>query len=210
MYFQRISSKGTAPRYFESPTNFAQLKDSFGKVFLTWRAKRESLGPAFYLYLGTRRGMQVYAEHRYIMLIGGIEAFHRRKHGPTKSSKTEQRVPLRQMIFEILKEIPLTLEENRLRRFAAACAKARNDISHPGGQRDQSSAYDEFTSALHRKSEALAYLYHILILHEIGVDDTILRSWANEGFQSARIKSALMEACLIERSTAAAFQQIHL
>ena len=46
MYFQRIISKGAAPRYFESPTNFAQLKDSFGKVFLTWRAKRESLGPA--------------------------------------------------------------------------------------------------------------------------------------------------------------------
>jgi hypothetical protein len=40
--------------------------------------KRERLGPGFYLYLGTRRGVELYIENRFVTLITGLEALHRR------------------------------------------------------------------------------------------------------------------------------------
>jgi hypothetical protein len=217
LYFQRFINTASAPRYHECLTNFLQIKESFGEILGTWRAKRESFGPGFYLYLGTRRGMQLYSEHRFIMLIWGIEAFHRRKYGSRRSGRTAERITrvleqlpdkkdkkwladrlkyatepnLQQRIFETLKAIPLGLDHKRLRRFAEGCARNRNDISHFGEHRDGSTPYSEFILELSRKSDALAYLYHVLILHEIGLSETILRWWVNESFYSFRIKFAL-------------------
>jgi hypothetical protein len=56
------------------------MQETFGHIVSAWRRKREQFGPGFYLYLGVRRGMQLYPEHRFVNLIWGIEAFRRRKH----------------------------------------------------------------------------------------------------------------------------------
>jgi hypothetical protein len=223
LYFQRIISPDEAPRYYECITNFIQLRDTFGTLFATWWAKREVFGPGFNLYIATRRGMLMYTEHRFIMLIWGLEAFHRKKYGAKRSSRTEKRIQqiiekltepkdqrdlakwlrhtpelnLEQRIFETLSEVPLDLDPVRLRSFAKECARDRNDMSHFGEHQDGERTSSEYTLGLHKKSEALSYLFHVLILHEIGLDDAILRWWVNEGFHSFHIKSALVEVGLL-------------
>ena len=100
-YFRKLRDRasGVAPRYSECVANFTQLHDSFGSMWETWRRKREQLGPGLYLYLGTRRGMSLYVEHRFVNLIWGIEAFHRRKY---PASTTD---PLKQKVDRILGQI---------------------------------------------------------------------------------------------------------
>jgi len=173
--------------------------------------------------MGTRRGKLMYTEHRFIMLIWGLETFHRKKHGAKRSTRTEKRIQqiiekltdpkdqkdlakwlrftpelnLEQRIFEALSEVPLNLDPGRLRSFANGCAKDRNEMSHFGEHQDGERTYGEFMLALHWKSEALSYLFHVLILHEIGLDDAILRWWVNEGFHSFHIKSALVQVGLL-------------
>jgi hypothetical protein len=79
--------------------------------------------------------------------------------------------------------------KNALRKFAAACADKRNEISHYGGRRHEGN-YDNELEDLHKKSDALSNLYHILLLREIGVDDQRLHALATRGLRSFAIKSS--------------------
>lgn len=227
LYFQRIASPDDAPRRLEFVTSFTQLRDSFGAIFAAWLAKREAFGAGFNLYLATRRGMDLYVQHRFGSLISGLEAFHRKKHGPKKSTKTQKRIEeiigkladrkdkkdlagwlkhtpelnLEGRIFEALGEVPLDLDRDRLRCFANGCARDRNAISHFGEHQDRERTHAEFMLALHKKNEALSYLFHLLILHEIGLDDTILRGWVNNGINSSHIKWTLVQVGLLPADT---------
>jgi hypothetical protein len=224
LYFRRTKNTASPPRFHECLTNFIRVKDDFGTLFSGWRAKREIFGSGFYLYLATRRGMQLYAEHEFVMLMWGIEAFHRIKYGSAASEKTVERIErilgeindakdkkwligrlknsaepnLEQRIFETLIAIPLDLNRKRLRKFAELCARYRNDLSHFGERRDKIHAYTGFISELSRMSAAIRYLYHALVLHEIGLSADILRWWFNESFYSFRIKFALAAANLAD------------
>jgi hypothetical protein len=71
-------------------------------------------------------------------------------------------------------------------------------MSHFGEHRDEDRTYSDFVLALHRKSEALSHLYHLLILSEIGVDKTIIRNWFDQGSRSYPMKSALVEVGLMQ------------
>jgi hypothetical protein len=51
---------------------------------------------------------------------------------------------------------------------------------------------------LERKSAALSTLYHALLLHEIGIDATILKRWMYESFSSYPIKVDFVEAGLLD------------
>ena len=51
----------------------------FGAIWSRWKAMRDEFGPGFYLYLGLRRGMAMYIEHRFVNLIWGLEAFTARR-----------------------------------------------------------------------------------------------------------------------------------
>jgi hypothetical protein len=223
LYYARMIGNDDAPRYFDCTINFIQMRENFGELFSNWWTKRETFGPGFNLYLGTRRGVHLYAEHRFIMLIWGIEAY-RKKYGSTRSGNIEKKVArilnrvtdrkdqkwlaqrlrfasepnLEQRIVETIKDVPLELDPKRVRKFAEGCAKDRNDMSHFGEHRDEGRTYSQFMRALHRKSEALSHLYHLLILSEIGVDRTILRNWFDQGLRSYQMKSALVEVGLME------------
>jgi ApeA N-terminal domain 1 len=227
LYFRKFGSRsaGNAPKYFECVTNFAQLRDSFGAIWEAWRSKREALGPGLYLYLGTRRGIPLYVEHRFVNLVWGIEAFHRRKYPLSPTAPLKQKVnrildqisrtqdkrwlsnklenadepSLGERIFEAISAVPLGFNAKRLRSFSDACAKLRNDISHFGGQRDGGS-YNKFMIELNDSSDALATLYQMLLLHEIGINETILKWWVFEGFQSYPIKVQLVKVGLLDRS----------
>ena len=58
-------------------TLFPELSPDFGVIADAWFNKSAAFGPGFHLYLGNRRGMQLYVEHRFASLVWGLEALHR-------------------------------------------------------------------------------------------------------------------------------------
>jgi hypothetical protein len=189
VYFRKVGDHtvGTAPRFFQCVTSFTKIRGTFGTIWNTWRSKGEELGPALYLYLGTRRGIPLYVEHRFVNLIWGIEAFHRKKFSVSLTSRLNEKIQrilgeitrqkdkkwlakklenahepsLAERIDETISTVPLGLDAARLRTFSDRCAKLRNDISHFGGLRDglSSVSYEKFALELHTKSEVLSTLY---------------------------------------------------
>jgi ApeA N-terminal domain 1 len=226
-FFLRSLSRRKAPEWYETPTNFVQLQGGFEAIVSAWLKKRDEFGPGFYLYLGTRRGMQIYVEHLFASLVWGIEALHRRKETEDpKAAEIKERVSrilakiddcrdkkwlarelrhaheptLAERIFQVLISVPIEgIDRKPMRAFAEKCAALRNDISHFGSHRHGGS-YDEFLRELSKHSEALSKLYHALILHEIGIDAQIINDWLYKGFHSHRMRSALVEVGLLDAS----------
>jgi len=228
LYFLKSGSKAASPpKAHECITNFIQLRDRFGDIWSDWKKKREAFGSGFYLYLGTRRGVTLYIENRFINLVFGLEAFHRRKYPVPGATKLDAKIariveqirgredkkwlanqlerakdqpPLGQRLFTTLREVPLGLEETRLKTFCELCAKLRNDISHYGGQPHHETPYNDFILDLESKGQALATLYQALLLFEIGVDADIIKAWMFDGFGSYTIKYHFVKADLLDKS----------
>jgi hypothetical protein len=163
LYFQKLGSKAASPppKAHECVTNFVQLREGFGDIWSNWKKKREQFGPGFYLYLGLRRGFRLYIEHRFVNLVFGLEAFHRRKYPPAEAAKMDEKIAriigqvsrakdkkwlthvlerakepsLGHRIYVTLREVPLGLDDTRLESFCQVCGKLRNDLSHFGGRR---------------------------------------------------------------------------
>jgi len=226
-YSSRLHSDALPPRIHESPTNFAQIRGRFGDIASAWKKKREQFGPGFYLYLAVRRGMKFYVEHRFVNLIWGLEALHRKKHSGMspapaevklkakidrivnqvkpaadrkwleKRLKNAHELRLEQRIADVISGVPINLDVKNIRTCAKRCAELRNDISHFGSQRHGES-YQEFVQELVKISEALAVVYHMLILYEIGIDEKTLNWWVYEGPRAYREKRALVEGGLLD------------
>jgi hypothetical protein len=224
LYFQRLTSKAEQPRLQECPTNFPKIRESFGVLFEKWLGVRDTYGPGIYLYLGTRRGMQFYAENQFIMLVSGLEAFHRTKYGdvplPGATEKIERIVSqitggrdkrwaknrlalallpsLENRIFEAVNALALGFGEERLKSFSKDCAKLRNDLAHYGGSRSRTTGYSDFISSVIKKNNALGSLCHALALTEIGLDPAAVRAWAVESPAAFRRNWYFAEAGLME------------
>ncbi|TAL56246.1 HEPN domain-containing protein [Pandoraea sp.] len=223
-YYDGFERSTKAPTWDECWVNYIQVKSNFGAIVTALRRKREEFGPGFYLYLGIRRGMKMYVEHRFVNMIWGLESFHRRKN-KDKAKKTKldakiQRIldqvsgsddkrwlegqlkhagepSLKERLMDVLSALPLAFERTRMEVFCKSCADRRNDMSHFGGQREGSD-YREFAVDLVKKSEALAYLYHAVLLHEIGVDATLIKaSLLENGPNASRSKYAFREVGLL-------------
>ncbi|WP_416047947.1 HEPN domain-containing protein [Cupriavidus basilensis] len=228
LYFPRHRSSAEPPAWSDSWTNFVELQGCFGEVFSAWRRKRNEFGPGFYLYLGTRRGLKLYIEHRFVNLIWGLESLHRRKgDGASQSGKLQVKIErilrqvegkadrawlakrlqnagepaLHERIYESFSGLRLGLDSNHLRKFSEDCARRRNDISHFGGQRHDG-AYKDFLLDVAAKADAVAYLYHALLLQEIGVDAEIIKRSVLDGPQSFPIKHAFRQAGLLPPESA--------
>jgi len=224
-YFLRPVTEQAAPQMHELPTNFLQLQGSLGNIVSNWMKKREEFGPGYYLYLGTRRGVKTYTENLFATLVWGLEALHRRKNiYDSEAEVTKETVArildkiedksdhdwlknrlqnayepaLWRRIFDVLHCIPIEgIDEKRLEKFCRKCAGYRNQISHFGAQR-QDKDYTTFVNELRRYSDAISYLYHMLILHDIGIDAQIINSMLHSGFYSYRLRSAFVEVGLLD------------
>jgi hypothetical protein len=200
------------------------LRESFGTLFESWLGVRDTYGPGVYLYLGTRRGIQLYTENQFIMLVSGLEAFHRTKYGDPTSRKASAKLDrivdqitdpkdkawvanrlaytttpnLERRIFGTLNALSLGFEEKRLRAFAEDCAKLRNELSHYGGNRSKTTSYSDFISSVQKKNNALGPLSHALALTEIGLDPAAVRAWAVERPPAFRRNWYFAEAGLID------------
>lgn len=200
-YFSRMKGSSKPPKWQECWTNFIQIRENFGQIFSVWRKKREFLGPGFYLYIGTLRKLKLYAEHRFMNLIWGLESFDRRTFHEEPSKKIQKKIQrilgdvklkkdknwlqqrlkfahepaLEARIRKILSVLPFDFKKGSLQKFSKKCAAFRNNITHFGGQRT-SLSYSEFVIDLVKMSKALSYLFHAVILLELGVDQEIIKS----------------------------------
>lgn len=218
-----MASKAERPRLHECPINFPKISERFGTLFEKWLGVRDTYGPGVYLYLSTRRGVQLYTETQFITLISGLESFHRTKDGDLPSRRATAKLEkivsqiadekdktwvanrlayttlpnLENRIFEAVNALSLGFDEKRLRAFAGDCAKLRNDLAHYGGNRSKTTGYSDFVSSMMKKNNALAPLCHALALTEIGLDPATVRAWAVDGPPAFRRKWYFAEAGLM-------------
>jgi Apea-like HEPN len=228
LYFMKVvpDTNESPPKYHECVTNYIQLRAAFGSIWSQWKKSREELGPGVYFYIGARKRSKMYVEHRFVNLVWGLEAFHRKKSSDSSNQKLRQKLDriisqvelpsdkkwletrfknahepvLGDRLFQTLSLVPIDLATDRLRSFAADCARLRNDISHFGEAR-HGRTYNEFITDTASKADALSTLYHMLLLHEIGVESKILKWWVFEGFKSFPIKHTFVKVGLLDKST---------
>jgi hypothetical protein len=195
-------------------TLFPELSPDFGVIANAWFSKSVDFGPGFHLYLGNRRGVQLYVEHRFASLVWGLEAFHRTSDQTRNTTLTAKigrilsavdkrdrrwlksileyadEPSLAQRIFSALPPLPLGFDEDELRRFAKKCADERNILSHFGGRRPGDD-YAEHLRTWTLLIYAIDYLYHARLLQELGFTEASLRKIFWNIYPSARIRDML-------------------
>ena len=87
---------------------------------------------------------------------------------------------LQERIVEVFQHLPFDLNSSQLQVFAARCAKRRNSISHEGGRESGESAAS-FRADIRQLAEAMQYLFHALLLHEIGLAPELLTKAMTKG-----------------------------
>jgi hypothetical protein len=208
-YFLRDSDPELKPNPYVYWVKFHTIKDSFGRLFFAWKTQLTKYGPPYYLYLFELRHSFIYPEHKFVNLMWAIEALHKKLHlgDPTppssidrkarvesilgKLSKPEdaedrawfaerasgyQRDPsLEDRMFDCLARLPIVLDTTAVRSFSRTCAQTRHAISHEG------EAPTSLNVSLFDLADALAHLYHALLLHEIGFNSNDLRKALTEG-----------------------------
>ncbi|MBN3864629.1 hypothetical protein HCU66_20570 [Pseudomonas frederiksbergensis] len=221
LYFLRSRTSAAPPAHYSSWLIFPHIRENFGQIFQQWQKKRKDLGPGMSLYLGTRRGIQLYVEHRFVNLIWGLESLHRtlnKDAPPTKLEEKVQRIiaqiaatkdkrwlegklehsaepSLAERLVDCIKKLPLQIAPSEINTFCIECADRRNDISHFGGQRTPGS-YDAFLQKIHSLNNALTYLYPAILLKECGFDDKLLNDVFTKGLMAGRIQRILQEVGL--------------
>lgn len=196
-------------------TIFPQVQSSLSEIVRLWFLKRKSIGSGIYLYLSTRRGVEMYGEQKFMTLMWGLEAFHRAVTKPPVDENIKAKIgrildavhpkdkrwlasrlstPLEPSldvrIYDLLKVLPLGLRSDELRALSETCRTIRNNVSHFGeASRGHYVVDNQRLSDLFR---AMSYLYHARILFEIGVSRDHIRWIFCGSFRSSIIKSTLM------------------
>ena len=214
------------PNRFQMWLQFTDIREHFGGLFAEWLAGSELYGAGYYLYVAALRNPHVYTEDRLFTLATGIEALHRRcfdsensGHAIHEKSRVRETLKLfsetdpnrkwlakklahahepslENRLLESLRELPFKFGKGQLEKFAKNCAVRRNDISHRGGPNGDMD-YDSFHQEAFRLAEALACLFHALLLHKIGMPRDVLIKLMTKSIIAERlIKPALGEVGL--------------
>jgi len=223
LYFQKLDSPNIEIQLFDVWLTYTRIQSDFQTILTKWQQKNEQFGSGSYLYIGTRRGLKLYSENKFVNYIWGLESLHRTIYGSKKSPKLtakKERImsqitlpkdhrwlegklssadepTLQERIFQLFEGLPLPITPQRLTSFCAKCAKYRNDISHFGGSRGTDS-YRDFIQEINLLVEALEVLYHLRLLREIGISAPLLTWITDQSFRSFSIKMALWMAGLLD------------
>lgn len=215
-FFPRPRSTAPSPTRHDCWLTFPTIREDFAILFQQWQRKRDELGPGMSLYLGTRRGIELYVEHRFVNLIWGLESLHRtitKDQPPTPLESKVERIisqvqkssdrkwlrgklehsaepSLAERLFDCMSKLPLAFDQKVMREFCKECADRRNDISHFGGQRSPG-GYGGFVEKIYDLNNALTNLYPAILLKQCGVGDELLISIFRRGRMASRINYAL-------------------
>jgi hypothetical protein len=221
LYFYRGAPFAQAVNRYSIWVPFEHVREMFGDLFENWLRGSESYGAGYYLYVSSLRNPHYYSEDRFVNLVWGVEALHRKWLAEPETSQRvvheRERVErilcalpkdsndqkwlrkklahahepsLEARILECLRKLPFTFSRGKIEKFSKACADRRNDISHAGGPREIVN-YDSFHLQISQLAEALDHLFHAMLLHQIGVDATVVYAIMTNSLVSERIKTAL-------------------
>jgi hypothetical protein len=224
-HFTRLPRSKEKVSDLECWATLPRFAAALGEIFDAWLEKHEKLGPAFHLYLGTRRGGRLNIEHRFVNFVWGLESLHRRTTSPVANLKLDAKIKrildavekkdqtwlraqlggtkeptLAVRLAEIIGSLPIKLNSKEVSAFADRCANRRNDLSHFGGQRE-GDGYKAWVLDLHVLSNALDPFYHARIMREIGIPAEHIDQIFTNSFTSFRIRQNLHEAGMALAST---------
>lgn len=212
-FYSSTRNSSPAPKPFDYWIVFPSIADKFGDLLSRWEKANDELGTGVQLYVGTVKSDALHLEHKFVNLIWGIEVLHRSKNPETeqpsdfkikidrilsdikigkdkawlkKRLATAHEPSLKERLVWSIETLGLPFEKNSLDDFCKICADLRNDISHFGGQRTFEN-YHDLLQALHDKTSALLYLYHAIILREIGIDHELLHGIFLDSRHSGKI-----------------------
>jgi hypothetical protein len=104
-----IYSKPVGVRYTGKKVHPAEMlftlgdiHGDFGRFLNNWFGKAERLGPVYDLYFATAYGSPAYLDDRFLSLVQGVEAYHRRALGTTELPEEEHE----RRIEEVLRMTP--------------------------------------------------------------------------------------------------------
>jgi len=180
----------------DCPTMFNNIKNTLSHLHNKWNRKYKDYGSGFYLYTGTRLSGPIYVENAFINLTSGLEELHRRKHADRPIDKkltakierilaqiereADRRWALRFLnraydpslnvrLNSLIASIGINFNMAGVQQFTERCRIIRNNIAH--------GASPELIQEAAEKNVVLGYLYHALILREIGLSAEMVEGW---------------------------------
>lgn len=175
---------------------FNDIKDNLQTYLVNWIENSEAIKPVYDLFFGDIYMSKMYHEMRFLMLMQGIETYHRRRRKNIVSDSTEHATriqnilnsvpaecrkwlegrleysnepPLRQRIKEILSELPTDLKKliGQESKFIYKVVATRNYLTH----------YNESLAEKAFKPNQLAHVIRklrmilvFILLQEMGMD----------------------------------------
>lgn len=221
-YFRRSISASNEASVADLWTFFRSVSGSIGPLFEKFTRRREELGPGLYLYFACMRTRTMFPENRFTTLTMGLESLYRRDPElPQVSMKDQQRIDRILQAIEsesdrkwLEKKLARRAElglDDKLRRlfhpleniikkasiadFAEQCVRLRNDITHFGGLRGNST-YSELMQRLRTLTPALSDLYHALLLIRMGYSQEAVMAALESSPASHKINAHLKLARL--------------
>ncbi len=222
-YFRRVKKTTRKVRFGDCWFTYPVVENSFGEIVGAYINRRNAVGSGFYMYLGNRRGMELYTEQKFTSLVVGLEALHRSLFPVTEDLERKRRVQsilsqiadqndknwvreclnrasgpsFRDRIWEILKTGPAVLDDEKLKKLVQMCVKLRHAMAHTGA----ASGVDEYSTSIRTVSdlsEVISVLYHARILQEIGIPKDCIRNAIMKSPVSMRLNFFLVRCGLLD------------
>lgn len=168
-------SSPVAPTEAKSPWyhmtfSYGLIECSMERLINNWLIENERHHSSFNLYFDVRSGVYLHLETRFLSLVQGIEALHRKMRKGTVKSKNE--IPLRYRLNSMLKEFSRFYGEKEEREeIAQSIVATRNYLTHYDDDLEEKSAKGQDLLSLHEKLEAL---FQLQILRLIGMDSNTI------------------------------------
>lgn len=89
IYYKPVGVRYTGKKVHPAEMLFTlgDINEDFGGFLSNWFGKAERLGPVYDLYFATAYGSPAYLDDRFLSLVQGVEAYHRRALGTTELSE---------------------------------------------------------------------------------------------------------------------------
>ncbi|MDO4235644.1 HEPN domain-containing protein [Pseudomonas sp.] len=222
-FFGSSRNDSPPPKFFDCWVAFPQISGSFGSLLQCWDDAQSNLGSGLQLFIGTLKSSSLHLEHKFANFIWGLEVLHRLKNpDAVQSIEFKEKIDriiadivfkkdrewlkkrlqnahepsLKQRLIETINALEINFEAKSLDTFCKICADLRNDLSHFGGQKTFST-YDDMIQALHEKLGALEFLYHAVVLKEIGVEIDKIKNFIFNGRHSYKYSQIYTRAGLV-------------
>ena len=86
---------------------FEEIQNNAESIIQNWIEAYEQIAPAFNLYFLAKMGMQTYLEERFMALVQGLEAYHRR----TSNQKQMDEAEFKELIDNLIDQCPQERKE---------------------------------------------------------------------------------------------------